>query len=248
MSKWGSASAWFLCDGYDMLANKLQGLRYKAEAITEPTHGIGDSWEEHTPAGVSKAEFAQEGAFFDSSTSGGLLHQMFSGGVVLGTTSAVDVACVGFESQTNGNLFVGLEGLRTNEYEVLAQRGNLTRANATSIVTGRLSDGVILHANGVEGSVYSNDGGAATTNGGVAFLQVTELTLVGSSGVTLRVSDSTDDSTYATLVSFAMSTGIEAQRVTVSGTVERYLTSALTWSGGTSSSSSIKYFVGFSRL
>lgn len=143
MAKYDSSAAWLLVDGYNLLAAKLKGLRYKIESITEPSHGLGDTWEEHTPVGLSKAEVAQEGGFYDTGTTN--MHALFSPDIALGTTSTTRVVCLGVEGNTTGSNFVGFEGVYSQSYEVIASRGELTKANAEHTVTGTAEPGVILH-------------------------------------------------------------------------------------------------------
>jgi hypothetical protein len=83
MAKYGSASAFLLVDGYNLGAAKVQGMTYKVTSITEPTHGIGDSWEEHTPAGLARVELTQEGAFFDDGSTN--IHAAMKDSVSAGT-------------------------------------------------------------------------------------------------------------------------------------------------------------------
>jgi hypothetical protein len=67
----------------------------------------------------------------------------------------------------------------------------------------------------------SLDNGAGTANGAQAYLQAVSLT---GSTVTITVQHSTDNATWTTLVAFtAYTSAPAAQRVTASGTVNRYL-------------------------
>lgn len=86
-----------------------------------------------------------------------------------------------------------------------------------------------------------------TNAGGAGYLEVTALTLGGYTSVTVAIRDSDDDITFADLVSFAVVTAApEAQRVTVSGAVERYLAQSVTFNGA-GAGPSITYFAGFAR-
>lgn len=243
MAKYGSARAWLFVDGYDMSVNKLQGLSYKLTSITEPTHGIGDSWEEHTPVGLSRAELSQEGAFFNSSTSGGFLHVLNSTSIGgQGPSSTPKIVCLGVAGLTAGQAFVGFEGEYQQDYEVLAQTGKLTRANATYVVTGNADHGIIVST----GTTSGIDNGVATTAGGTAYLQISSIDMATSTGVTIGVVDSSDGITYASLATFVSSGNVGGQRLEVAGTVERYLSRlSPLWSSG---AGTITYFVGFSRI
>jgi hypothetical protein len=87
---------------------------------------------------------------------------------------------------------------------------------------------------------------ASTPNGGVGYLLVSAFT--GFSGVVVKIRSSADDITYADLVTFASVTApppdaSAAQRLTVAGTIARYLSV----SGTVTGSGSIQPFAGFKR-
>lgn len=87
---------------------------------------------------------------------------------------------------------------------------------------------------------------ASTNNGGVAYLMASDFT--GFSGVVVKVRSSPDNVTYADLLTFPAVTApppdaSAAQRVTVAGTVARWLATTGTVTG----SGSIRPFVGFKR-
>lgn len=83
---------------------------------------------------------------------------------------------------------------------------------------------------------------ADSTGGGAGFQQVTAMS--GFTGYVGKVRHSTDDSTYSTLVTFANVTSApSAERVVVSGTVNRYL--AADWD--VTGSGSVTLFIGFAR-
>ena len=140
--KYGGQSVFFLVDGYNLIANKLKALRYKQESILERTDGFGDSWEEHTPTGLSKIELAQEGAFFDTDTN--RIHTAMSASVPTSPQAAVRIICLGFAGATVGEMFVGLQGAFSMAYDVLAQLGALTKANVQYAITGQINRGTIL--------------------------------------------------------------------------------------------------------
>lgn len=84
--------------------------------------------------------------------------------------------------------------------------------------------GVVLHALGAEtadGDGTSVDGAASSASGGVASLHVTAFT--GLTSAVIKIQDSSDDSTFADLITFTSVTGTTFERSTVAGTVDRYL-------------------------
>lgn len=77
MSKYGSSSVVIWVDDsaggtardISQYVTELGGL--KTESVTEPTHAFGDTWEEHTPAGMSKAPDITIGGFYDTAATDG---------------------------------------------------------------------------------------------------------------------------------------------------------------------------------
>lgn len=101
----------------------------KITSITEPTHTFGDSWEEHTPVGLSRAEpFDIEGHYDDTATSGP--HALFSV-IDRGTTDATRAITVGF----GGTKYFACTA-RLTAYELLPTNGKLTRYRASFLPTG----------------------------------------------------------------------------------------------------------------
>lgn len=140
--KFGSPSGFIIVDGYNLTAAKLQTLRGKIIALQTPSHGIGDAAEEHTPVGVSRAELAQDGAFWD--TSSGNIHAAMNASIPTSPQDAVRIVCFGFAGQTIGEGFTGYVGVFTNEYEVLSEKGTIQKANVAYTVSGAREPGRIL--------------------------------------------------------------------------------------------------------
>ena len=65
------------------------------------------------------------------------------------------------------------------------------------------------------------DNAAGTTNGGTGVVHVTAFS--GFSGGVFKVQHSTDNSSWSDLITFTTVAGKTSERVTVSGTVNRYL-------------------------
>jgi hypothetical protein len=132
-------------------------------------------------------------------------------------------------------------------YEVTSPVADVVSVSAEFQATGGLDSAVALHALTAE-TVSTNstaaDNGAATTNGGVAQLNVIANGRTASS--TIKVQHSTDNVTFVDLATFtavAASTTV-AERVAVAGTVNRYLRASSTLGGSTNSMS---YSVAFAR-
>src|SRR5262245_13857385 len=123
--KFGGQSVFILVDGYNLASSKVKGLRYKHEAIQEASHGVGDSYEETTAVGVSKVELAQDGAFFDTDLN--RIHTAMNSSPPTNPQATVRIVCIGFSGQTAGERFIGFQGDYIEAYEVLGQRGALTK-------------------------------------------------------------------------------------------------------------------------
>lgn len=246
MSKYGSAQAKvFLVDGFSLLAAKVKEIRYKIISEREETTGAGDAYKAFCPTGVQSAELAQSGAFFDTNTDN--IHDEMSV-----NQGVVRVVCLGLEDNIIGRGFIGFEGAFAAEYEVLSEVKALTKANVTYDVTGDVdANGLILHELSAETADddtedESVDNLASSANGGVGYLQIEAMTLGGYTNVVIALRDSTDDITFADLATFTAATARTAERITFSGTVERYLAVSLTFTGA-GSGQSCNYFAGAVR-
>ena len=154
------------------------------------------------------------------------------------------VAAAGYGSIGN-RAYIGqgwLEG-----YEIAGSVGDAVTAKVDVHASDAAELGVILAdlsartANGNGTGV--DDQGAASSNGGIATLHVTAFS--GFTSVTVKVQHSTDNSTFADLVTFTAVTGATEQLSTVAEatTVNRYLRALWTVTG----SGSITFAVGFAR-
>lgn len=128
-----------LVNGYNLLADKVKAFTHRIESVLERSDGLGDTWEAYTPAGLSRATLSQEGAFFDDTAA--QAHALLSPAAGTGTSRVLVFAPAG---NTIGQPCVGCEGTYAHAYEVLASLGNLTKANVTYQVSGRMDRGVIL--------------------------------------------------------------------------------------------------------
>ena len=102
---------------------------------------------------------------------------------------------------------------------------------------------------GDQGQISSSfDAGASTSAGGAGYLEITGLALGGGTDFAARVRDSADDITYGDLVTFAVVSTLTptAQRVTVAGTIERYLASIWVFTGA-GGGETAEFMIGFVR-
>jgi hypothetical protein len=241
MAKYGPASfGVLLVDGYNVLAQKVQDFTHKISAPMERSHGLGDATFAKAPVGLSQLAVTQAGAFFDDTTN--RLHTLLS---PAGATAVSRTLVAAFTGNTIGQLFLGASGVYGSAYDVLSQTEKLTKANVTYDVTGALDRGVVLHAHGARTADWTGtavDNAASTANGGVGYLQVSDFATF--TGAVIVIQHSTDNSVWADLVTFTNVTSApNAQRITVAGTVNRYLRA----NGDVTGSGSITPFVGFAR-
>jgi hypothetical protein len=129
----------FLVDGYSLLSAKLQGFSHEVEVELQPSDGLGDLWRAALPTGMRKATITQDGAFFDTTTSG--IHDAMK--AVPSTVRLVAWAVAG---NLIGALFTACQGAFSLKYGVLSASAKLTKANVAYQVTGQLDDGVILQS------------------------------------------------------------------------------------------------------
>tara|TARA_R110000824_G_scaffold1386_10_gene7086 strand:+ start:976 stop:1725 length:750 start_codon:yes stop_codon:yes gene_type:complete len=244
--KFGPASVFFFVDGFNLISQKLKGIREKSTSPVEDVTGLGDSSQVNDPVGVTSIEVTQEGAYFDTTaTTGG--HVAFAGNIPTSAQASQRVMCLGMAGATTGYAFTGFQGTYSNEYEVLAESGNLTKANVTFAMTGSRDAGKIIQPLAAKTASWNTestpvDNAASTSGGGVGYLQCTAAS--GFSAFTGQLKESSDDVTYAAFINFSNNVSAPfAERSEMSGTVQRYVA----FTGTVTGSGSITVFCGFSR-
>jgi len=169
--------------------------------------------------------------------------------------SSARVVCFSpFNTDAIGSTYVGCR-IHDAKVGVLQPGGELTCFDFGGKVEGKLELGIILHNLTAETTDWdteasSQDNSASSANGGIAHLISTDGDLDGGDGITHEVIDSADDITFGTLVSFTQITAwpTSGQRVTVSGTVERYVACKGAHAGTPGGSETDTTFIGFDRL
>jgi len=138
---------------------------------------------------------------------------------------------------------------KTTSYEVSSPVGDVVSVSYDAQADGGVDHGVSLATLASISSSTNHtsvDNAASSTNGGVGQVHVTVNTR--NSATTIKVQHSTDNSTWADLVTFSSvgSTTTTSERVTVANgtTVNRYLRAISTLSAGTGA---LTYHVSFSR-
>lgn len=132
-------------------------------------------------------------------------------------------------------------------YEVTSPVADVVSVSAEFQVTGGADSGVVLHNLTPETASTNSaavDNGAATTNGGVAQLNV--LANGRTAASTIKVQHSTDNVTFTDLVTFSAvgASSTLAERAVVAGTVNRFVRAQSTLGGSTNS---MTYSVAFAR-
>lgn len=240
MPIYGSSSIFYLLGGRSLLGVKPKSLEYGVEAMHEDYTGIGDTIIITKPTGMSEAMVQHGGAFFDTTS----LHDVLKD--TADTPQEVtDCICAGFGGDTIGQPFVGYSGTFKSEYRVLSQVGKLTKANTKFIFNGAIDQGVILHplaARTTDTNGTTVDQSAGTTAGGAGFVQVTAYS--GLTNAVIKIQHSTDDSSWSDLITFTTVTAAPtSERVSVSGTVNRYVRAIVDVTG----TGSVTFWVAFAR-
>lgn len=231
----------FLVGGYDLLGSLTQ-FTDRHEAITEDTHTLGDTWTEKSYVGMRNAEITQEGFFEDGA---GSVH------AALNTNQGTArVLCYGMEGTATGARFVGWEGAMQVGFERVATLGALQKAKASYKSYGAVDEGVILRTFKAAGATGASTGSpvdyGASSTGGVGYLQ---WNAVNNQEANVRILHSSDNITYATLFTFAKlsGSGYNAERLTTTGTIERYAAVDVTTASATGNISVLNFFAGLAR-
>ena len=113
----------------------------------------------------------------------------------------------------------------------------------SAMTTGVVGSGAVIgsiESITATGDGTAVDGGAASSNGGIFHLHVTEWD--GLTSNTVTVEDSADGSTgWATIATFTAATGVTSERVTTTGAVRQYVRVVDTVVGSGSNTRSVAY-------
>lgn len=246
MAKYGSNSVGFLLvDEYNILGVTTE-LSDKIEVGLEETHALGDAWRAHAPTGLRSGTLEQSG-FYDDAANG-------VNDALAEQSQTSRIVSYGLEGNTIGKRFRGLSGAFAGEYERIASRGELHKANGIWTVSGTIDEnGLILHdlsaetADGDTETTGQQDNAASSANGGAAYLHCTSITLGTATNLVVTFRDSSDDITYANLQAMTALTAAGSERIEVSGTVERYIAVSWAWTGGAGGGSTATFMAGFKR-
>lgn len=162
---------------------------------------------------------------------------------VLGSATKQQVI-VAPEGHGNGYRAIALQADNTS-YEKSSPIGDVVQASVEFQSNEGVEHGKILSAGtsvNATGNATSVDDGAATTNGGVGFLSVPVNTRNGN--IDVKIQQSADNSTFTDLVTFTTvgSTTATAERIEVTGTVQRYLRASYTVAGSSGAATPVVAF------
>lgn len=223
-------------NGYNLTGSfrdaEIEGSKSLADSTT-----FGKSTREYL-AGVVDGMLSGEGLFEGSANDVDEVLQPILG-------SDPSTWCVLFGGDTVGNRVAGLSAIETR-YSVKAPVADVVRLNVEAhSKVGR--EGLVNHyplaATTGDTNGTAVDGGAASTAGGVGYVQVTAFS--GFSGVSVKIQDSADGSTdWQDILTFTNITAARAkERVAITGTVRRYTRAVIDVTG----TGSITVFVAFGR-
>jgi hypothetical protein len=221
-------------------AYDLTGLYRKAsiEATREVADATGfNQAEKSYVAGLGDATLSLEG-MFDSAVN--------SIDAVLDEALSADPTIIAVcpQGDTLGNVAYGVSSAQT-KYSIDTSKdavASLAHEVQSTVGADRLLVHHIIATEVASGQASSIDNGAATSNGGVGYLEV--FAISGISSLSVVVEDSADNSSFATILTFsAVTTSRVAQRVAITGTVRRYTRCRWTFTG----TGSAQFWVGFGR-
>lgn len=226
-----------LANGYDVSAyfNSVtaSGMSDTAEVTT-----FGAGSKAYIP-GTKDATFSVEGYY--SKTAGGsdvvLANALGTNTIWTTVFSADAVGARGYGAQTIGTTVE--TGAEIGGAVTISAEGQSTTGTDAIVVLHGVYEPEVM--TGVNTPVNN---GVATTRGVAAYFQFVAKS--GTPTLTAKVQHSSDGSTWADLVTFATTSTVNtAQRITTTGTVNRYLRAIWTISGG---SPSVTFHVSAARL
>tara|TARA_Y100000310_G_scaffold333905_2_gene412442 strand:+ start:14105 stop:14836 length:732 start_codon:yes stop_codon:yes gene_type:complete len=229
MAVFGAPDVGFVLLGGRSLAAYLVEIQDTFEAMLEETTGLGVSDDTWAAVGVNKFEAILRGIYNSTDF------------VTAFEVNTVQELMYCLEGNTIGNEGMGVDSVRA-EITRQATRDALHRLEASFKATTSADKGKIMadHVARDDQSTATTtvDNAASNTLGAVGYLGVSALALGGYTNIIVKIRDSTDDNTFADLITFTAVTAAPAsERVVVTGTVNRYAHTTVTWTGAGSSES-----------
>jgi len=230
MALFGAPDVGFVLLGGRSLSDYLVEMSDAFEALMEETTGLGIAADTWAPVGVNKFEANLKGIYNSTDF------------VTAFEVETVQELMYALEGNTIGNEGTGVDSVRA---EILRQatRDSLHRLEATFKATTSADKGKLMASHTARddqaAATTTVDNAASNTLGAVGYLGVSALTLGGYTNIIVKIRDSTDDISFADLITFTAVTAAPAsERKIVLGTVNRYAHTTLTWTGSGSSETS----------
>ena len=133
MAQYGPKDVFVLVAGYDLTASIFSGLSEKDQSVVKDSTAFGQTWDTKQPTGSRKAEFSQQGAYFDPAT--GAAHDALKA-LPSGAGTAALIACHGRAGMVIGRSFIGYEGIFEMEYNFVGEVDGWQQANPVYAVDG----------------------------------------------------------------------------------------------------------------
>jgi hypothetical protein len=239
MALFGQPDVGFVLLGGRSIAGYLTEIQDSHEAMVKETTGLGDSDDNWAAVGMNKADVKLLGIY--NSTD-------FIAAVEVNTTQELMYSLEGNTINNEGTGIDGVKGtLVRNAVKEEFHRIEVDFKAANKLDRGKvMADHVSRNASTAVTTTVDNAGSSA--NGAVGYLGVSALALGGYTNLAVKIRDSTDDISFADLITFAVVTAAPAsERATVAGTVNRYSHTTIAF-GGSGSSESATYAVIMRRL
>lgn len=227
MALFGAPDVGFVLLGGRSLADYLVEIQDTFEAMVEETTGLGIAADTWAAVGVNKFLANLKGIYNSTDF------------VTAFEVTSVQELMYCLEGNTIGNEGMGVDSVRA-EIVRQATRDALHRLEASFKATTSADKGKVMadHVARDDQSAVTTtvDNLASSTLGAVGYLGVSALSLGGYTNIIVKIRDSTDDNTFADLITFTAVTSAPAsERKIVTGTVNRYAHTSVTWTGSGSS-------------
>lgn len=221
------------------LSGYLKGWEHSTEREMADVTIEGDGGHKFIP-GLDNGSLSLDGVFDNTAAAGGQDESLDTARGAA-DASVITAAPDGFAL---GKRVIPISARESN-YAASSPVGDAVTFAASWMSEGQVDVGVALHdltAETATGNGSSVDNAVSSANGGVANLHVTSASAADS--LTVKVQHSPDDSVWADLITFTAATTTTAERLTVTGTVDRYVRAIRTISG---TDPSFTYAVAFAR-
>jgi len=241
MTKRNSADvAFFLVEGQDVLGT-LTEVDIRIEAFVERTDTLGDSWKEDMYLGQKGVTITQRGFYDDAADS---VHAMLTSGPGVGR-----VLAIGVNGTATGAFFYGMAGAIQVNYNRIFNRSEFTKAEAEYRTTGAIEQGRLLRMLAVVNSTGSATGvpidNSVSSTGGAGYF---EFNNASHAAPIVRILHSSDNITYASLMTLQAVGPHNAVRGGTTGTIERYTAVRIDSGAAGATNSSYQVMVGLVRV